>query len=222
MKFIKDRVIIKVDVEQKNNHTFSNGITIRLERDYNNLDQKYTQQVLGEVLSSETVPVGSLILFHHNSIHDVNTVFDSDLLTKEEKVAGFKVISLDESECFLWKQIGECFTWKPIKNFCTALRVFEPYKGALVCIEPKIIKNVLYLTSGEYKGNVVHTVKASDYQITFRNEKGIDERIIRCRHFEDRLDEREEIIMIDGYLTDKVNNGKLLVGIEKSDCKTLN
>jgi len=222
MNFIKGRIILKVDVEQKNNYTFSNGTTIRLERDYNNLDQKYTRQVLGVVIAAEYVPTDSLVLFHHNAIHDVNTVFDSDLLSSEEVANGFKVISLDENECFLWKHIGECSTWNTMKNFCTALRVFEPYNGILQGIEPKIIKNVLYLASGEYKGKVVHTVKAADYQITFRNEKGVDEVIVRCRHYEDEDNEREEIIAIADDMTAKLKKGKLLIGLSPNDCKQLN
>ena len=216
------RVIIKVDVEQKNNHTFSNGTTIRLERDYDNLDKKYTSQVLGEVLAAENIPVGALILFHHNAIHDVNTVFDADLLTAEEKVAGFKVISLSEEECFCWKHIGLCESWNVVKNFSTALRVFEPYKGVMQGVEPTLIKNVLYLTSGEFKGKVAHTVKAADYAITFRSETGKDEVIIRCRHYEQEWSEREELIAIDGDLTKKVKKGELLIGLTPNDCKVLN
>ena len=221
MKFIKNKVIIKVDVEQKNNHTFSDGTTIRLERDFNNLDNKYTKQVLGEVLASEYVPTGAMVLFHHNAIHDINTIFDCDLLTAEEKANGFKILSLNDSECFLWKLKGESFTWNTFKNFCTALRVFKPYDGILEGIEPKVIKNVLYLTSGEYKGKVAHVVKAADYQITFRNETGKDQEIIRIRHFEDEENEREEINCIDNNLTKRVKKGELLIGITPIDCKQL-
>lgn len=212
------KILIKVDIEQKNAYTMADGTEIVLRRDIENLDKRYTQQVMGEVIDSEYIPKGSLILFHHNATHDVNVVFDSDYLTKQEVIAGFKVISLNESQCYLWKYKGG-IKWHPLKNFCTALRVFEPYKGALVGIQPKLIKNVLYLLTGEYKGKVAHTLKACDYQITFRNENGVDEHFIRCRHFEDEEHEREEIIAIADDLTKKVNSAELLIGINIFDAK---
>ena len=219
MHHVKGKVIIKVDVEQKNNYTFSNGTTIKMERDVENLDRKYTSQVLGEVVDAEYIPTGSMVLFHHNALHDVNVVFDSDYLTKEEQLAGFKVISISESDCFLWNNNGE---WTPLKNFCTALRVFKPYTGMMQGIEPTIIKDCLYLTSGEYKGMVAHTLKACDYQITFRNEKGKDESFIRCRHFEDDDNEREELICLNHGMTNQVKKGELFIGLTASDCKALN
>lgn len=218
MKAPQNKVIIKVDIEQKNAYTFSNGTEIVMPRDVENLDKKYTMQTMGAVIDSEYIPKGALILFHHNATHDVNVVFDSELLTKEEQLSGFKIISLKETECFLWKE-RNVETWMPLKGFCTALRVFEPYKGMMVDIEPKLIKNVLYIRSGEFEGRVVHTLKACDYQITFRNEKGIDENFIRCRHFEDEEHEREEVIALADDLTKKVNNGELLIGITVSDAK---
>jgi hypothetical protein len=37
--------------------------------------------------------------------------------------------------------------------------------------------------------------------------------LIRFRHFPDEENEREEVIAIDDYLTDKLNRGELLVGL---------
>lgn len=220
MKAIEGRVVIKVDVEQKNFTTFKDGTTIRIERDFNNLDKKYTQQVLGEVVDAEYIPTGALVLFHHNAIHDVNVVFDHGKLSGEAVSSGVKIISITEGECFFWKKKA-AETWNPMKNFCTALRVFEPYNGFIEGIEPKLIPNVLYLSSGEYKGKVMQVVKAADYEITFRNESGIDEKIIRCRHFEDEDNDREELIGVRHDLTEKVSRGALLVGISPSDAKIL-
>lgn len=221
MKAPIGKLLIKVDTEQKNGYTFSNGTEIVMRRDIENLDKSYTQQVMGEIIDSEYIPKGSLVLFHHNETHEVNVVFDSDYLTKEEQINGFKVISIKETQCFLWKEKG-AKDWLPLKSFCTALRVFEPYSGVLLGIEPKLIKNVLYIRSGEFFGKIVHVLKASDYKITFRNEKGIDEHIIRCRNFEDdKGNERQEVTAISGYLTEKLNNGELLIGITSNDCKVL-
>lgn len=216
MKHIKGRIITKVDIEQKNHQTFSNGTVIRMERDFNNLDKKYTQQVLGEVIDAEYIPKGAMVLFHHNATHDVNVLFNHGRLSGEEIKSGIKIISLREEECFLWKMPGEP-KWHPMKNFCTALRVFKPYEGVLEGIAPKLIPNVLFLLDGEYKGYVAHVMKASDYMITFRNEQGVDEQIIRMRHFDDYND-REEIVAISNDLTKKVRNKQLLIGYSPENC----
>ena len=97
--------------------------------------------ISGQIVTGSILVTGQVFNYSGGLI---NVVFDSDLLTKEEQLAGFKVISIKESECYLWKEKG-AETWLPLKGFCTALRVFEPYKGVLVGIEPKLIKNVLYI-----------------------------------------------------------------------------
>jgi hypothetical protein len=51
--------------------------------------------------------------------------------------------------------------------------------------------------------------------------KGVEERVIRCRHFEDEWNEREEIVGVDEYLTEQVNKGELLIGISEDKSKTL-
>lgn len=217
MKAPTGKVLLKVDIEQKNGYTFADGTSIVMPRDTENLDKRYTWQTMGECIDDENIPKGALILFHHNATHDVNVVFDSDLLTKQEQLAGFKVISIKEHECYLWKERG-AEQWNPTKGFCTALRVFEPYKGIMVNIPPTIIKNCLFITSGEFKNKVARTLKACDYQITFRNENGVDQDIIRVRHFEDTDSDREEITCIDNGLTKKVIDKELLIGINVNNC----
>jgi negative regulator of sigma E activity len=88
-------------------------------------------------------------------------------------------------------------------------------------IEPKLVPDVLYVTTGSMKGNVVRTLKACDYEIVFQGLQGREERLIRFRHFPDEDNEREEVIAIDGYLTDLVNEGKLLVGLTPLNAKTI-
>jgi hypothetical protein len=99
--------------------------------------------------------------------------------------------------------------------------VYKPYNGSLVGIEPTIIKDVLYITTGELKGSVVHTLKASDYTIIFQDINGREGRLCRCRHFEDEEHEREEVVAISHYLTEQVDKGELIVGISTSDAKPL-
>jgi hypothetical protein len=88
--------------------------------------------------------------------------------------------------------------------------------------EPEQIKNKLYITSGEYAGNVCDTVKSADYQIIYQGDDGKEESIIRLRHYENEDNTREEIIAIDHSLTELVENGDYLVGVTKSDAKKLN
>lgn len=221
LKHTQGRIIAKVNLEQKNNHTFADGTTIRLERQYNNFDRKHTEQVLGEVISAEDVPMGAFILFNHNSLHAVNQVFNHSNLSGEEAASEVKIFAIPEMECYLWKMPEEK-TWHPIKPYETALRIFEPYTGVLEGIEPKKLKDTLFVTSGELKGKVVKTLKACDYCVIFRNEKGVEETIIRFRPFGDTLTNREEeAIAILNEETEKVLNGELLVGIEISDAKPI-
>lgn len=221
VKHIEGRIIVKADIDGKNWHTFSDGKKIRLEREYENLDRKHTSQILGEVVSSEYIPKGAMILFHHNAIHPVNKIFNSTQLNGEELASGIDIYSFKENECYLWKMPGDK-NWNPIKGFETALRVFKPYDGILDEVFPEKIKEVLYITSGKLKGKVCHCLKASDFSLIFNNDEGFEETIIRVRHFEGNdLNEREEIIAINLHLTKEVKKGNLYVGISNKDCKSI-
>jgi hypothetical protein len=219
MKHAEKRIVIKADKDGKNWHTFSDGRKIRLEREYENLDKKHTSQVLGEVISGEDVPRGAMILFHHNAMHPVNQIFNHGQLSGEELASGIEVFSISETECYLWKMPGEK-EWNPIKGFAIAFNVYEPYMGKIENILPKKIKNVLYIASGELKGKVCYCLHASGLPIIFNNENGIEETIIRVRHFEgEELNEREEIIAVDLNLTKKVKKRELLIGNTPKDLK---
>lgn len=221
LKHVEKRIIIKADKDGKNWHTFSDGKKIRLEREFDNLDKKHTSQVLGEVVSGEYVPTGAMILFHHNAIHPVNQIFNHAQLSGEEIASGVELFSFREDECYLWK-MPEDKEWKPLRGFATALRVFTPYEGSFEGVLPEKVKEVLYITSGEFKGKVCHCLKASDMPIIFNNDNGVEDTIIRVRHFEgDVLHEREELIAVDLALTKKVKKGELYVGITPKDCKPL-
>jgi hypothetical protein len=222
LKHVNGRVITKVDPQQKNQWTFSDGSTIVYERDWNNLDRKHTAQVLGICVDGEYIPEDAFILFHHNSVHETYEIFNHSKLSGEEIASGIKMYSIMERDIFFWKAKGDS-QWHPTRNHATALRVFQPYEGILQNIDPTLIKNVLYVTSGELEGQVVKTLKACDYQITFRDpETGRDKDLIRFRPMGDEEENREpEAIAILNELTEKVNNGELLIGISISDCKPL-
>jgi hypothetical protein len=80
------------------------------------------------------------------------------------------------------------------------------------------------MTTGEYKGLVVRTIKASDYEIVFREPTtGQESRLIRCRpNGDERTNREEEVIAIDHSATEKVNSGKLYVGLSKKNAKPVN
>jgi len=87
---------------------------------------------------------------------------------------------------------------------------------------PNKVKGVLYITSGELKGKVCYCLHATGLPIIFNNEQGVEETIIRLRHFEgEELNEREEVIAISEDLTKKVKKGQLYVGINQSNCKPI-
>lgn len=219
LKAPKNRVIVKVDLESKNTHTFEDGTKIRLERQYDNFNMRYVKPTNAIVVDAKGVPENSEILIHHNATHDTYRIFNYQSPTKEAS-SDIKYYSIPEEECFLWRENSNS-TWKPLNNFVTALRLFEPYKGYLEGIEPSEIKNKLYITSGEFKGLVCGTLKGSDYQIIFQGEDGREKSIIRLRHFENEENIREEIVYIDNEMTKKVKKGQILVGITKSDAKKL-
>ncbi len=224
IKHVEGRIIVKVDIEQKNFYTLSgSNITIRLERDYDNLDRKYTQQVLGVVMDAENIPTDALILFHHNSLHETYEVLNHSNLSGKEIASHIKIYSIMERDVFFWKMIDEN-EWQPTKTYATALRVFKPYTGRISFISPVLIKDTLYITSGEYKGLCCRTIDHADYQITFRcPHTGQDKNIIRLRPNGCEEDQREpEIVAIDHDLTEKINNGGIFIGLTPSDCKHLN
>ncbi len=219
LKHTENRVVIKIDLDFKDVHTFEDGTEIYHGRRFNNLDRKHTEPVNAYVISAEDIPIGAEILIHPNAICDAHKIFGYESISAEQENS-IRYYSIEITSAFLWRiGTGE---WKPLKGFCTALRVFEPYKGIIEWVLPKKIENVLYLTSGEYKGLVAHTLKACDYEIIFIAENGREDRIIRCRHYENENHDREELTAIDYSLSNKVNKGELLIGLSETDCKKLN
>lgn len=215
LRHIHERVIIMVDLEKKNQTTFSNGTTIRLERQYNNFNRRETEPVQGTVISAEYIPEGSEILISHNALHDSNKIFSYKTHSPD-----VQYYSIPETDCFAWRdKQGEM---QPMANFEFGLRVYKPYTGRISFITPKIINDVLYLTTGHLKGKVVHTLKASDYQVVFQGQNGKEDNLIRIRHSENSNFDREEIQAISKDLTENVNRGTLHIGLTPQDCKPLN
>lgn len=218
MKAVNGKVIISVDRDKKNNYTFESGLTIRMERNWNNLNQRETQPVNAIVIDGEGVKKGSEILIHPNVTHPSHQIFDHTNLSGSVEGSDIRYYSAPLEKCYAWLDGEE---WKPLKGFEFALRVFKPYEGILEGIEPTLMPDLLYVTTGELKGNIVHTLKACDYEVVFQGIHDREERLIRFRHFPDEDNEREEVIVINHNLTEKLKQGKLLVGLSTSDAKTI-
>tara|TARA_R110000868_G_scaffold355201_2_gene616613 strand:- start:3358 stop:4041 length:684 start_codon:yes stop_codon:yes gene_type:complete len=217
LKAASGRVVIKIDIENKNTHAFADGTVIRLERQWNNLNRRETEPVNCIVIDGENITQGTEILIHPNAINESNRIYNYKGLT-EELSGHIKYYSIPEEQCFAWLNGSE---WLPLRGFAFALRVYNPYNGSLIGVDATLIKDVLYITTGELKGSVVHTLKASDYEIIFQGTDGREGRLIRCRHFEDEEHEREEVVAISHYLTEQVESGELIVGISTSDAKQI-
>jgi len=216
LKHIDKRVVVSVDVNFKNSHQFSDGTKIVLERQVNNFNKRETQPVNAIVISAEGIPEGAEVLVGHNSVHDVNRIFDYKPLSGEALTGDIQYYSLPVDDCFAWRdKLG---TLHPMKNFEFGLRVFKPYDGVITNVEPELIKDVLYVTTGNLAGNVCHCLKSSDYEIVFQGQDGREDRVIRFRHSDEEELEREELIAVNHELTELVKKGKLYVGLTASDC----
>jgi len=221
LKFVPGRVIVQMDLESKNWHTFSDGVKIRLERQFENLNRRETEPVNCIVVSAEKIPQGVEILVHPNAASETNLIHNVARLSGQSADSDIRYYSIPQEQCFIWK--NENGEWNPLPPYETALRVFRPYEGAFEGIKPTLIKDTLYITSGEMKGFVVSTIKAVDYCIVFMDSNGVEGNIIRFRPNGDDVTKREnEAIAILNKETEMVKAGKLLVGISKSDAKQLN
>jgi len=220
MKLIapSNRVIVKVDLESKNSHTFADGTKIRLERVYDNFNMRYVKPVNAEVINSKDIPEGAEILIHHNATHDTYKIFNY-LRPTTEASSDIQYFSIPIEECFLWRG-KDSSTWNPLNSFITGLRIFKPYTGFMEGIKPELVKNKLFITSGELTGKVVTTVISSDYEIIYQERDGTEGKIIRLRYYPDGND-RNEVIAVENELTDMVHNGELLIGYNTSDAAKL-
>lgn len=222
LECVQDRIIVTVDMNFKDSHQFEDGSKIALVRRVENFNQRYTQPVNAIVVSGENIPEGAEILISHNSTHPTGEIFNYKNLSGKYIASDIKYFSVPISECFAWR-IGEN-EWQPMSNFDFALRVFEPYEGVLTGIQPTKLKDALYVLTGKYKGNVVLTLKGCDYEIIYQEKvTGREGNIIRFRPDGNEKEQRDpEICAILHSETEKVKSGKLLVGLNTSDCKPLN
>lgn len=219
LKHVEGKIIVSVDLEWKNWHTFSNGQKIRRERQYNELNRRISEPVNAIVVSGENIPTGTEILIHPNVVHDSNRVFNYSQLSGQETGSDIKYYSAQREWCFAYRDENE---WKPLAPFEFGLRVFVPYKGAIQGIEPTQLKNVLWVTTGRLKDNAVMTVEAADYVVIFQDITGREGQLIRFRPDGDPATDREpEAVAILNDVTQKILNGEYLAGLTTSDAKPI-
>lgn len=214
LKHVKGRVIVKVDIDSKDSHTFADGTKIEYARRFNNLDRNHTQPVNAIVISGEGIKKGAEIIVHFNSIHDSNRIFDYK--DGNDKIQYY---SIHEGMCFAWHDGKE---WLPLPPYDFGLRVFQPYEGKLYGIAPKLLKDTLFVTTGGLKNKTVKTISHSDMQIVFQDKNGREGNLIRFRPFGDEKNQREEeSIAVLEDITDKILSGEYLIGMNSRDAKSI-
>ena len=218
---VDGRIVVKLDIENKERYTFDGGLTIKRERRFNQFNLRIANPVQCTAISGEGIPKGAEMLVDHNAFHESNRINDYKNSFENDGSDRVRYFALPTYECYAYREWkGD---WKPMPPFEFALRVFKPYTGILEGIEPTVLKDTLYVTSGELKGNVVKTLKGCDYQIIFASDDGREDYLIVFRPFGDlKRHMEEEAIAILHEETEKVNSGEYLVGYELSDAKKLN
>ncbi len=216
LRHVEGRVVVKIDIDSKDSWTFENGQKIEYKRRFNNFNVRETMPVNAIVISGEGINKGSEILVHPNSIHDSNRIFDY-----KDSNDNIRYFSIQSEMCFAWYDEEEK-EWRGIYPYELGLRVFVPYEGLISGIEPKQLKDTLFVLTGDLRNKVVKTLSACDYQIIFQGKNGREQSIIRFRpsgHPE--VKREEEAIAILNEETKKVLSGKYLVGFTTSDAKPI-
>jgi hypothetical protein len=206
------KVVVKVDIDGKDSWVFESGERIEYRRRFNNFNKRQTEPVNAIVISGEGMQKGAEILIDHKAIHDSARIFDY-----KDDNSTVQYYSIQNEMCFAWHDGNE---WQPLRGFDFAFRVFKPYEGIVTGIEPTIMKDTLFVTSGELKNKAVKTLVACDYEIIFQGRNGREQSLIRFRPMGDEKTKREpEAIAILETETKLVMKGKLLVGYSIKDAK---
>jgi hypothetical protein len=219
---VENRIIVSIDHDRKNWHQIEGGPKIRIERRFDNFNERYTKPVNAIVVSSEDISEGTEVIVHHTAIHETNLVNNYKPLSGKDEGSEIKYYSISENEVFAWFN-ESTESWQPTKGYDFALRIYEAYKGILEGIEPTLIKQALWITTGEYKNKACVVLQASDYQLIFQGRNDTEVNIIRLRSEDRPKEQREsEIVAIHNNYTEKILRGDLIVGLTKSDAKSIN
>jgi len=214
---VENRIIVAIDHQRKNWHQFEDGTKIRIERSYDNFNMRHVNPVNAIVISGANLPEGVEIIVHHTCIHDTNKINNFKSLSGKIEASDIKYYSISENEAFAYYDENE---WKPLPGFDFALRIYKPYTGIMHGIEPTLIKQVLWITTGQYINNACITLQASDYQLIFQDKNNTEKNIIRLRTEENQKEQREsEVVALHNEYTEKILKGLLWIGLTPSDAK---
>jgi hypothetical protein len=218
MKAIRGKVLVRIDTKQKERYALEGGPTIIIEKGYN-FNLREDRASMGEVVHAYDIPTGAMVLIHHNATDKTYSVESNDILTDEEYRNGHRILSIPEDMVFCY---NEGSGWIPCKNFLLTKRIFKPYKGSLVGIQPEQVKNRMYVVSGwdewdgkkkDLSGEVVVSLVNCDYLVIWHTKENKEDMLIRTRH--------REIIGLDSGLKKDIQKGKYLIGNTLKDATQL-
>lgn len=219
MKALRNKILVKVPTLQKEEYALTESTIIYLATGYD-FNLRADRPALGYVIDGDNLPEGVKCLINYLAIEPSYIVENEDILTDKEKREGYKVYSIPVDMCFCIKLNDE---WTPCKNFLLTERIFLPYNGKIVGVEPQRVKNRMYVVKGndewdgeitDISGKVVTSLDNCDYEIIWHDTDHRKYHLIRTMH--------REITGIDEGMTQDVKKGKYLVGISPTNCKTLN
>ena len=215
-----DRIVVKVDMENKNFHTFQDGTRIRRERAFNEFNRRITQPTNVIVISGEGIPKDAELLVDHNALHETNRINDYKNTFELAESDRVRYFSIPYYECYAWRK--DTPEWTPIWPFEFAMMVYKPYNGLMTGIEPEELKDTLFVTSGNLMGNVVKTLKGCNYCIIYQDTNGRENYLIVFRpNGNSKTGLEEEAIAILHHETEQVLKGNYLIGYSISDAKPL-
>lgn len=219
LRHVEGRVVVKVDMLAKNHHKFESGLVIRRERQFNEFNRRITQPTNCIVISAEGIEKNAEILVEHNALHETNRINDYKNKFESEETDRVRYYSISTFECLAWRKDSE---WKPVEGFEFGLRIFKPYEGKLEGIEPTLIEDTLWVTSGMYKGNALRTLRGCDYELIYNESFGVEGSLICFRPEGDEKRNLEaEAVALMHEITDKILSNEYLIGYTTKDAKPL-
>lgn len=225
VKSINGKILIKMNIKQKEKFALTEDINIAIEKGYN-FNLREDRASFGYILDGNKMTKGSACLVHHLSIEPTYEVpFLQYFLSDEDIKKGFKVYNIPVDMCFCYRE-GHS-EWQPCENFLITQRIFKKtaeVKGGLILPDninlPERVKGKMYVVKGfdtesgvDLSGLVCITTENCDYQIIWHEEDNKEYSLIRTRN--------REIMAIDYDTTNLVNENKLYLGLTDRDCKTL-
>lgn len=220
MKSLPKFAIIKINVKQRQTYAMENGKELYIQDGFN-FNLREDRGTRGYCVSCEGIPEGVEVLVNYLAMEaSYDMPYQREFLTEEEIKEGYQLRHIPQDMIFCYLKNDE---WEPFGPVLITKRIFKPYDGPLVGIEPEKIKNRLYIVKGkdtwdgeekDLSGLVCAVTLNSDYQVHFHDANNRPQSLIRTLH--------RELEAIDYSLTKEVEKGKYLVGNDIKDAKQLN